>query len=273
MQKYTIGIPVSALYEADLEFPDMGDFSGTFERDKEYEYGTFDGTFTTEVLANSKEEALAIAQEEYEKADTGDLKDFSTDFPEVYDVDTFWRMDTELTNPDGSIHAQIIQTNDFRRLGEYDAIYNPAADLMTSKEYDDETMQAAEDALYTKWTDSHVSECSVVMLNGELCIEFLNEYDDETSQNCQLSADDMYRRIADKAAEIAKQPFFDGTQVVAGCHIGTNDLTGGNHELIVFIPASAPKEQIEQIASYLDTNAYQLLHESAKQKGKETIER
>ena len=266
MKEYDVRILVGALYRGEENNPYTGDLEGDIEFNEDG-LGVFDGQYMTKVVANSREEAISLAKEEFEnEASYGELTDVGMDDAntEIIEVNDWWKREGCLINNQTKQSTRFMLTNNFQNLGNYEVLYNPTADYVGPRDADSALLEEANALLHNVWTDSHASECSIVYMNNRVYVELSNEYDGETATNNDFSSEELYNAIKEKIGGLVSTGNFGNTLIVAGEHIGTRDLFAEqNHELIVFIPASdytldTLKQKVETIAKVLDDEAYNL---------------
>lgn len=265
MVEYKMSVLVGGLSEEPE--PYTGDFEGETEYNESENIYVFDGSFTDFILANSEGEARELFCDAVMNANWGDLKEIGFDKANITlesENSHYKRTEYIRSSETGMSNSKLIMTNNFKSLGDYEMLYNFTGDALSDRPSDSSLMKAVDSLADDVWTDSHLSECAISLINRTLYVELLNEYDEETAANNEFSPEDLYQAVLDKARELGARSEFKDLVIIVGDHIGTNDLYGQlNHELIVLIPTATTsreelKQQVETIASILDNEAYNL---------------
>lgn len=136
---------------------------------------------------------------------------------------------------------------------------NATGDLHWDSEHlitEDELPDNLQRAWYELWTDSTGSLCYLTRFQMEDGIALLNEFDTETAESHNISMDELYPMVINKAKELSKNALFIAAkaQIIVTKGIGFEKC----HEIYVFLPWNTPKDIFDAITKYIDENIYNI---------------
>ena len=133
---------------------------------------------------------------------------------------------------------------------------NAAGDLHHHGQYDiteDELPEELKRAYNDLYSEGYGSFCYLVETEKGYGIALVNEYDEITAENYNMTMEDLFKVVSRDANLVIETPEFSNADVYVGERTGFDEC----HEIIVVFPATVSKEEFSKAAESLSEILYQ----------------